>query len=133
MTTKVNNDMNITFFRSFVGLAVVCSVLSFGPRLIARPAASADLLAQAYTTLERADHDYQGHRVAAMKQVAAAAKLLGVSIRGDGKGHEKQGLSDDQLRRAQGLLQEARSRLNGKVLKHVNKAIQQISIALTKK
>jgi hypothetical protein len=128
---KVNNDMNITFFRSFVGLAVVCSALSFGPRLMGRPAASADLLAQAYITLERADHDYQGHRVAAMKQVAAAGKLLGVTIRGEGKGHEKQGLSDDQLRKAQALLQEARSGLNGKALKHVNKAIQQISIALT--
>jgi len=106
-------------------------VLSFGRCLMARPAASADLLAQAYTSLERADHDYKGHRVEAMKQVAAAGKLLGITIRGDGKGHEKQGLSDDQLRKAQGLLQEARSRLNGKALKHVDKAIQQISIALT--
>jgi hypothetical protein len=123
--------MKIHLYRSFVGLAVVCSVLSFGQNLVAAPAPAAGLLVQAYTTLEQADHDYKGHRKAAMKQIEAAAKLLGVKVRGDGKGHEKQGISDAQLRAARGLLQQARSGLRGKPLGHVNKALQQLSIALS--
>jgi hypothetical protein len=78
-----------------------------------------------------ADHDYKGHRVKAMKQIEAAARILGVDIRGDGKGHEQQGTSDAQLRTAQGLLQQARAGLPEKALKHVDAAISQISIALT--
>jgi hypothetical protein len=66
-----------------------------------------------------------------MKQIEAAAKLLGVSVRGDGRGHEKQGVSDAQLRTAQGLLQQALPGLSGKPLKHVNRALQQLSIALS--
>ena len=123
--------MKINFYRSFIGLAVVCSVLSFDQNLVAAPAPAAGLLVQAYTTLEQADHDYKGHRKAAMKQIEAAAKLLGVKVRGDGKGHEKQGVSDAQLRTAQGLLQQAQSGLRGKSLGHVNKALQQLSIALS--
>jgi hypothetical protein len=123
--------MKINFYRSFIGLAVVCSVLSFGQNLVAAPAPAAGLLVRAYTTLEQADHDYKGHRKAAMKQIEAAAKLLGVKVRGDGKGHEKQGVSDAQLRTAQGLLQQAQSGLRGKPLGHVNKAQQQLSIALS--
>jgi hypothetical protein len=65
-----------------------------------------------------------------MKQIEAAGKLLGVDLRGDGKGHEKQGVSDAQLRTAQGLLQQACSGLSGKPLHHVEKAMKQISIAL---
>jgi hypothetical protein len=123
--------MKINFYRSFIGLAVVCSVLSFGQNLVAAPAPAAGLLVRAYTTLEQADHDYKGHRKAAMKQIEAAAKLLGVKVGGDGKGHEKQGVSDAQLRTAQGLLQQAQSGLRGKPLGHVNKALQQLSIALS--
>ena len=123
--------MKINLYRSFVGLAVVCFVLSFGQSLVAAPAPAAGLLVQAYTTLEQADHDYKGHRMAAMKQIEAAAKLLGVKVRGDGKGHEQQGVSDAQLRTAQGLLQQAQSGLSGKPLRHVNKALQQLSIALS--
>jgi hypothetical protein len=122
--------MKIDLVRSFVGLAVVCSLLCFGRSLDAGPSPAAGLLVQAYATLGQADHDYKGHRVAAMKQIEAAAKLLGVNVRGDGKGHEKQGVSDAQLRTAQGLLQQARSGLSGKPLRHVNKALEQLSIAL---
>jgi len=66
-----------------------------------------------------------------MKQIEAAAKLLGVKVRGDGKGHERQGVSDAQLRTAQGLLRQAQSGLRGKPLRHVNQALQQLSIALS--
>jgi hypothetical protein len=123
--------MKPSLVRSFVGLAVVCYALSFGQSLLAGPPPAAALLVQAYTTLEQANHDYKGHRIAAMKQIEVAAKLLGVNVRGDGKGHEKQGISDAQLRTAQGLLQQAQPMLSGKPLKHVNKALQQLSIALS--
>ena len=125
------NDMKTNLYRSFVGLAVACLVLSFGQSLVAAPAPAAGLLVQAYTTLEQADHDYKGHRKAAMKQIEAAAKLLGVKVRGDGRAHEQQGVSDAQLRTAQGLLQQAQSVLSGKPLGHVNKALQHLSIALS--
>jgi hypothetical protein len=125
--------MKSNVIRSLVALALACIVISFGSRLVARPVPSADLLVQAYTTLGQADHDYKGHRVAAMKQIEAAAKLLGVNVRGEGRGHEKQVVSDAQLRTAQGLLQQAQSGLSGKPLRHVNKALQQLSIALSLK
>ena len=123
--------MNLNLVRSIVSLAVVCSALSFGRSLVAGPSPEANLLVQAYTTLEQADHDYKGHRIAAMRQIEAAAKLLGVQVRGDGRGHEKQVVSDAQLRTAQGLLQQARTGLSGKPLRHVNIALQQLSIALS--
>jgi hypothetical protein len=123
--------MRISIYRLVAGLTLVCLALSFSQHLLAGPSPAAGLLVQAYTTLGQADHDYKGHRVAAMKQIEAAAKLLGVSVRGDGKAHEKQGVSDAQLRTAQVLLQQAIPGLSGKPLKHVNKALQQLSIALS--
>jgi hypothetical protein len=98
-------------------------------------AAEADLLRQAYGILASGDHDYKGHRVKAMKATEAAAKKLGVNLHGDGKGHEPQALSDAQLRNAQSLLQQLRSSVSGrgqkKVVKHVDHAIKEISIALS--
>ena len=93
-------------------------------------AAPGDLLIKAYGNLEMADHDYDGHRADAMKEVEAAGKELGIKIRGEGKGREKQGVSDEQLRIARGLLEEARGELHGKPLSHVDKAIHQINVAL---
>ena len=122
---------NNMYFRSLAQVAVVCLALSFSLKLSAGPVAAGDLLQQAYTTLEQADHDYKGHRIAAMKQIEAAGKLLGVNLRGDGKGHEKQGVSDQQLRTAQALLEQARPGLTGRPLKHVNRALKQLNIALS--
>jgi hypothetical protein len=122
--------MRTTVLRPLLGLAALCLTLSFCQYLFAAPGASRDLLVQAYTALERADHDYKGHRAAAMKQIQAAGKLLGVSVWGEGKGHEKQFVSDAQLRTAQSLLEQAKPGLSGKALKHVENALQQLSIAL---
>jgi len=125
------NDMKANLLRSLVGLVLLCYGLSLGPSLLAYPSPPAALLTQAYSALAQADHDYKGHRVNAMKQVQAAGKILGVNVRGDGKGHERQGVSDAQLRTAQGLLQQARASLSGKALKHVDKALQEISLSLS--
>jgi hypothetical protein len=66
-----------------------------------------------------------------MKQIEVAGTLLGVNVHGDGKGHEKQGTSDEQMRIALGLLQQASPGLSGKPLNHVNRAIKQITTGLT--
>ena len=124
--TKLSN----MWFRSLAQVAVVCLAVAFSMKLSAQPAAAGSLLQQAYTALEQADHDYKGHRIAAMKQVEAAGKRLGLNLRGDGKGHEKQGVSDQQLRTAQTLLQQASAGLTGKPLKHVNHALKELNIAL---
>ncbi len=105
-------------------------VVGFNSRAVAGPA-PVDLLRQAYVTLAAADHDYKGHRVEAMRQIHAAARLLGLNLHGEGKGHEKQGVSDEQLRAAQALLQQASTSLSGKPLKHVQAAEKQISVALS--
>jgi hypothetical protein len=96
-------------------------------------AAPADLLRQAYGELASADQDYRGHRKGAMKQVEEAAKVLGVNLHGDDRDHERQGVSDDHLRNAQDLLNQASSGLAGKSLKHVMAAEKQISLALSAK
>ena len=41
----------------------------------------ADMMHRAYRILAYGDHDYHGHRVAAMKQVKQAADLLGLDLR----------------------------------------------------
>ena len=121
--------MKTLSLRSVLPVVVVCLLCAFSFKAFA--ASSGDLLVQAYTTLEVADHDYKGHRKAAMKQIEAAAAILGVSLKVDGKGHEKQVVSDTQLKTAQGLLEQARAGLSGKALKHVDNAIKQISVALS--
>lgn len=117
--------------RTILSITLVCMLLVGGTRLRAAVATPGQLLLQAYATLEMADHDYKGHRVAAMKQIEAAGKLVGVNVRGDGKGHEKQGVSDAQLRTAENLLIQAKPGLSGKALSHVNRALKQLSIALS--
>ena len=111
-------------------MAIATALFLTSLTLNAEPAAPANLLRQAYATLAAADHDYKGHRIEAMKQVELAAKLLHVDIRGDGKGHEKQGVSDEQLRAARAILEQARGPLSGKALKRVDRAINQIDTAL---
>src|SRR5262249_13702661 len=44
----------------------------------------------------------------------------------------RQGASEEQLRAARGMLEQSRPGLNGKALKNVDKAIEQINSALTR-
>jgi hypothetical protein len=118
--------MKITSFRPWL-LALVLGVA------INAYATPTDLLRQAYGELASADHDYKGHRASAMRQLNEAAKVLHITLHGDTKEHEKQGLSDDHLKSAQSLLTEAASGLSGKALKHVTAAEKDISVALSLK
>jgi hypothetical protein len=101
------------------------------PTVPAAPSATAiTQLTQAYAALSVADHDYQGHRAKAMKQIEAAAKEMGVSLTGNGKGHEQQVTSDQQVQAATTLLQQALPGLPPKAQKHVNKALEDLAAAL---
>ena len=97
----------------------------------AASATSINQLTQAYAALSVADHDYQGHRVRAMKQIEAAAKVAGITLTDNGKGHEQQVTSDQQLQTATSLLQQARAGLPTKAQKHVDKALEQLAAALS--
>jgi hypothetical protein len=121
--------MKMRFARIVGILALLCFTLSLCTTAVAGPPPG-ELLREAYISLEKADHDYKGNRKAAMEQIERAGKLVGVNVRGDGHAHEKQGVSDEHLRAAQNLLRDARSGLSGKAVKHVNKALEHLSIAL---
>ncbi len=92
--------------------------------------ADVNLLQRAYHLLERADHDYNGNRKRAMKEIEAAAREMGVNVRGDGRGDENQRTSDDQLAGARSLLEEVRGKLTNKEAKHVARAIEHLNTAL---
>jgi len=94
--------------------------------------AASGLLTQAYAALEVADHDYQGHRVKAMKHIEVAGKVLGLTLGGQGTGHEVQTTSDQQLHTAQTLLQQALvPGLKPRVQKQINLALTEITTALS--
>ena len=94
--------------------------------------AASGLLSQAYAALTVADHDYQGHRVKAMKHIEIAAKVLGVTLGGNGTGHEAQATSDQQLHTAQTLLQQALAAgPRPRVQKQINLALTELSTALS--
>lgn len=117
-------------------------------------------LKTAHQLLVAADHDYNGHRALAAKEVhkalvemghhkypptaqpgaavnttaggAAAKKAAHAS--GQGAGHEAQAASDAQLRQAQQLLQGALSHINArhpKAAANLQAAIDEINTALT--
>lgn len=95
------------------------------------------MLHRAYRILATGDHDYKGHRVKAMHQVEAAAKLLGLDLAGDAKGGKPQILSDDKLREARGLLgkvlESAEVKGQPRISKHITEAINQINDALSQR
>jgi hypothetical protein len=120
---------NNLFRRCSMLLATILLALGLVTRGQAQSTGNFTLLDDAYATLAKADHDYKGHRVMAMKQIEAALGEIGAKVSGKGKGHEPQGTSDAQLRAARGLLQQTAG-LPAKALKHVNNAIGQINVAL---
>jgi len=100
----------------------------------------AESLRSAHKLLAEADHDYHGHRIAAMHKLHTALKEMGLepAVRGTkaaartGKSgeHEPQAASDAKLRKAQQIL-EGISGATGPVAKHVKAAIADINTALS--
>lgn len=101
-----------------------------------RDSEEAGMLRRSYWILNWADKDYKGHRARAMKEIKAAAALLGVDLNaGEDKAHEKQAWSDDRLRTADDLLSHvlnaAEVKGQPKISAHVSEAMNQLSIALS--
>jgi len=155
----MNTKMNAKYLKTAAKAAVLVTALSCGVNLRAATpsmpqtldgsvagqnqyqtvafsdSAEAGMLRNAYLILSTGDHDYKGHRVKAMHQIEAAAKLLGMDLSGDAKDKQPQPLSDAKLREAQGLLQSvlgaSEVKSQKRVTKHITEAIDQINIALS--
>ena len=109
------------------------------------------LLQNAHATLAHADHDYDGHRAMAMKEIQAAIQdLNGTAAKARAHTHhglyaryrpsrisskepETQSASDVQLRSAENMLQQASAGLSGDAYQHVNTAIAHLNTALSVK
>jgi hypothetical protein len=110
-------------------------------------------LDSAKTTLQKANHDYGGHRVKAIKAINAARTQLTAALKfetgkgkvgakpgKDGKGGENQGVSNSQLAQSIAVLRETKVVLEGanhdygghrvKAIKAINTAIDQLQTAL---
>jgi hypothetical protein len=105
-------------------------------------------LHQIKVLLERADHDYKGHRAAAVKEITKAIHALGANSGQHqktgvhphtGKPHEAQALSDAQLRAAIQSLVTVSQQLQsagaknpraGKAALDVQLAVKQLNMAL---
>jgi hypothetical protein len=98
---------------------------------VAVAGSSTGILSEAYRLMASADHDYKGHRASAMRHVKTAAELIGQRVSGGRRGHEAQGTSDEQLRKAQSLLQEASGNTSGGAHQQVETAIHELSVALS--
>jgi hypothetical protein len=111
-----------------MGLSLGVRAFAEGPR---------EELAHAYHHLKYADHDYNGHRGAAMHEVEIAGKELGIDLGGEGPGEERQWKSDRHLDEARRLLRHAREKLEvrdrDRVASHVEAAIKEIDVALHEK
>lgn len=90
--------------------------------------------------LERADHDYKGHRAAAVQQITEAIESLPHHHHKGAKppksGGEPQTLSDAQLRDAIKALGVVESQIAGhpraaKAVGHINRAVKDLEVALT--
>lgn len=118
----------------FAGGAQGRTELAAPPPGTAGNGAILNLLTSAYETLAMADHDYKGHRVRAMKAIKLACTELGTDISGNGKGHEKQPISDEQLAAAEQAVQKAcaiaASQNLKKVVRHLTKAVEELNEAL---
>ncbi len=125
--------MKIMNLSVYLRIAAIVLALSFGARVHAAETPREEL-AHAYRLLERADHDYDGHRVAAMKEVEIAGKDLGIVLKGDLEERERQWKSDRHLTEARRLLRHSREKLEAKdrdrVAEHVERAIKEIDVAL---
>ena len=114
-----------------VAVLAACLLVLSHPELVnAEPKAPGALLRDAYITLSYGNHDYNGHRYYAMREIEAAANLMKFDLRGDGPGVERQRVSDEQLRDAKSMLKQAQGELRGRARKHIAKAIGEIDKAL---
>ena len=132
---RYHSSMNSKSYRLHRIVTLVMLALLFGLKSFAAP--PSELLRDAYVNLALAKHDYEGHRVKAMKRVEEAGKILGFAFRGSEKGREHQGESDAQLHEARHLLEQARTQMEEKdrlrIATKLDDAIKEIDVALKTK
>lgn len=132
---RYNFSMNSKSYRLHRIVTLVMLALLFGHKTYA--ASPSELLRDAYVNLALAKHDYEGHRVKAMRRVEEAGKILGFAFHGSEKGREHQGESDAQLREARHLLEQARTQMEEKdrlrIATKLDEAIKEIDLALKTK
>ncbi len=91
-------------------------------------------LAHAYRLLKIANHDYAGHREAAMRELEAAGRDLGIELEGHDIEHERQMKSDEQVTEARRLLRESRDKLERRDREreaaHLDRAMRELDAAL---
>src|SRR5580704_10885352 len=129
----------MTLLRLIAFLCVIAVALPVLPAKAALDQAAkgseVSMLQDAYVLLSQANHDYNGHRVQAMKSIHKGALLLKVNLQSKGDVHEDQGSSDAQLEKAQKILKQARtfaaSKNQKKLVKHLDAAIGHLSTALS--
>lgn len=115
------------FFRLSIVLA-----MTFGLR--ANGETPHEELAHAYHLVSGANADYAGHRRKAMTEIEAAAKELGLQLRGEIPENERQWKSDEQISEARRLLVDAREHMQAqfreRVTGHLNGAISELEESL---
>jgi hypothetical protein len=125
---KVNSN-------KYIRLGAVLLALTFG--ISAYAETPREELVHAYRLMKGADHDYDGHREAAMKEVRAAGEKLGLALEGEGMKEEAQWKSDRRMNEARRLLKEARDKLEDrdreKAAKELDVAIRELNQALKTK
>ena len=139
------------YFPPSMLLALFLATFGFAAPVRAQTTSVTSQLHQAFSVLAQADHDYQGHRAAAMKEIHLALKSLNVKSAGKrtgghnvnhtphatakkggtGNGTESQSVSDAQLQSAQSILQQVSGEVSGVTLQHVSAALSQLSTALS--
>lgn len=124
--------MKVSLKLSYLKLAAIALALSLGVSAYAET--PREELAHAYALLKLANHDYDGHRVKAMKELEIAGESLGMKLEAHGSEHERKWKSDEQLAEAHRLLREARDKLEARdrdrAAAHVEKAIKETDAAL---
>lgn len=118
-----------------LSVVVVVSALLFSAQAYADPAR--DDIVHAYVLLKMANHNYAGHRDTAIKELEQVGHELGMDMKGRGADNERQMQSDAQMAEASRILHDARNRLDAHdrehAASHVDKAMQEIDLALKKK
>jgi hypothetical protein len=91
-------------------------------------------MVHAYILLKTANHNYGGHREAAIKEIERAGHDLGLDLRGRSTQREQQLQSDAQMAEAFRILHEVRNRLDRHdrdiAATHVDNAMHEIDLAL---
>jgi hypothetical protein len=116
----------------WAGLVVCALALTLGARAYAE--SPREELAHSYRLIKMSNHDYGGHRDAALKELQIAGDALGLDLKGKGDERESQMKSDEQMAEASRLLRAARDKLEAqdreRVARHVDRAVEEVDAAL---